>query len=151
MFGAVLIMVLGCLILPRLLPLVMWSISTLTEAIVEWKMATQLYLLQGHHRVNPISEDERDDAFWQIKCQSIKGGNVGASLALFLGLLCLVFTLVSPLWVYKQLSASSAVFPVTVTTFCRGLGDKLCKYLIQLLTQIRARSFEKLSPLGLLA
>jgi hypothetical protein len=41
---------------------------------------------------------------------------------------------------------SSAVFPVTVTTFCRELGDKLCKYLTQLLTQIGARGFEKLFP-----
>jgi uncharacterized membrane protein len=63
MFGAVLIMVLGCLICPRLLPLVMRSVSTLIEAIVEEKMATQLYLLQGYQRVNPIPEEERDDAF----------------------------------------------------------------------------------------
>jgi hypothetical protein len=47
--------------------------------------------------------------------------------------------------------ASSAVFPVTVTTFCRGLGDKLYKYLIQILIQIRAQGFEKFSPLSLLA
>jgi hypothetical protein len=38
------------------------------------------------------------------------------------------------------------MFPVTVTTFCRELGDKLCKYLTQLLTQIGAQGFEKLSP-----
>jgi hypothetical protein len=30
---------------------------------MEWKMATQLYLLQGYERVNPIPEDERDGAF----------------------------------------------------------------------------------------
>jgi hypothetical protein len=47
--------------------------------------------------------------------------------------------------------ASSAMFPVTVTTFCRGLEDKLCKYLTQLLTQIGAQGFEKLSPSSLLA
>jgi hypothetical protein len=48
-------------------------------------------------------------------------------------------------------SASAAVFPITVTTFCRGLGGKFCKYLAQLLTQIRAQGFEKLSPLSPLA
>jgi hypothetical protein len=63
MFGAVLIMVLGCLILPCLLPLVMRSALNLVEAIVEQKMATQLYLLQGYQRVNPIPDDDRDDAF----------------------------------------------------------------------------------------
>jgi hypothetical protein len=63
MFGAVVIIVLGCFILSCLLPLVTWSISTLLEAIVEWKMAAQLCLLQGHQRVNPIPEAERDDAF----------------------------------------------------------------------------------------
>jgi uncharacterized membrane protein len=54
MLGAVLIMVLGCLILPCLLPLVMWSILTLIKAIVEQKMTTQFYLLQGYQRINPI-------------------------------------------------------------------------------------------------
>jgi hypothetical protein len=63
MFGAVLITVLGCLILPCLLLLVMWSITTLIEAIVERKTATQLYVLQGYQRVNPICQEERDDAF----------------------------------------------------------------------------------------
>jgi hypothetical protein len=47
--------------------------------------------------------------------------------------------------------ASSAVFPVTVITFSRGLGPKLWKYLTQLLTQIGAQGFEKLSLLSLLA
>jgi hypothetical protein len=47
MFGAILIIVLGCIIIPCLLPLVMWSVSTLIEAIAEQKTATQLYLLQG--------------------------------------------------------------------------------------------------------
>jgi hypothetical protein len=56
-------MVLDCLTLPCLLPLVMWSILTLIEAIVEWKTATQLYLLQDYQRLNPIPEDKRDDAF----------------------------------------------------------------------------------------
>jgi hypothetical protein len=63
MFVAVLIMVLGCLILPCLLPLVMKSALTLKEAIVEQKMATRLYLLQGYQRVNPIPDDGRDDSF----------------------------------------------------------------------------------------
>jgi hypothetical protein len=58
MLGAVLIMVLCCHILPCLLPLVMQSISTLKEAIVEQKTATQLHLLQGYQRVNPIPSDE---------------------------------------------------------------------------------------------
>jgi hypothetical protein len=39
----------------------MQSILTLTEAIVEQKIATQLYLLQGYQRENP--KDERGDAF----------------------------------------------------------------------------------------
>jgi hypothetical protein len=51
-------------------------------------MAAQLYLLQGYQRVKPIPEDEKDDAFWQIKCQSIKGGNVGANVAIFSGIYC---------------------------------------------------------------
>jgi hypothetical protein len=65
MFGAVLIMVLDCFILPCLLPLllVMRSALTLIEAIVEQKMATQLYILQGYQRVNPIPYDDKDDAF----------------------------------------------------------------------------------------
>jgi uncharacterized membrane protein len=63
MFGAVLIMMLGCLILPCLLPLVMWFISTPIKAIVEQKTATQLYLVQVYQRVNPISKKKRDDAF----------------------------------------------------------------------------------------
>jgi uncharacterized membrane protein len=54
MFGAIVIIVLGCLVLPCLLPLVMWSISTLLEAMMEQKTAEQLYLLQGYQRVNPI-------------------------------------------------------------------------------------------------
>jgi hypothetical protein len=41
----------------------MWSILTLIKAIMEGKMATQLYLLQGYQRVNPIPKKERDDAF----------------------------------------------------------------------------------------
>jgi hypothetical protein len=63
MFGAVVIMVLGYLILPCLLPLVMQSVSTLIEVIVEQKTDAQLYLLQGYQRVDPISEDEKDDDF----------------------------------------------------------------------------------------
>jgi hypothetical protein len=47
-------MVLGCLILPCLLPLVMQSVSTLTAGIVEWKTAPQIYLLQCYQRVNPM-------------------------------------------------------------------------------------------------
>jgi hypothetical protein len=46
MFGAVLIMVLGCLILPQLLPLVMWSTWTLRKTITEQKIATQSLQLQ---------------------------------------------------------------------------------------------------------
>jgi hypothetical protein len=42
------------------------------------------------------------------------------------------------------------MFPVTVTTFCREVGDKLCKYLTQILTQIGAQGFEKLSPLSII-
>jgi hypothetical protein len=38
------------------------------------------------------------------------------------------------------------VFPVTVTAFYRRVRGKLCKYLTQLLTQIRAQGFEKLFP-----
>jgi hypothetical protein len=60
MFVAILIMVLSCLILLCLLPLVRQSIWTLIEAIVEWKMATQLYKVT---KVNPIPENKRDDAF----------------------------------------------------------------------------------------
>jgi hypothetical protein len=41
----------------------MRSISTLIKAIVEQKKATQLYLLQGYERVNPIPKKEIDDAF----------------------------------------------------------------------------------------
>jgi hypothetical protein len=41
----------------------MSSALTLIEAIVEQKMATQLYPLQGYQRVNPIHDDDRDDAF----------------------------------------------------------------------------------------
>jgi hypothetical protein len=55
--------VLGCLILPCLLSLVMRSALTLIEAIVEQKIAIQLYLLQVYQRVNPIHDDDRDDAF----------------------------------------------------------------------------------------
>jgi hypothetical protein len=62
MFGAGLIMVLGCFILPFLLTLVMRSALTLIEAIVEQTVATQFYLLQGYQRVNPIPDD-RDHAF----------------------------------------------------------------------------------------
>jgi hypothetical protein len=61
MLGAVLIMVLGCLILLCLLPLVMHSISTLIKA--SERKNGQLYLLQGYQRVNPIPKKERDDAF----------------------------------------------------------------------------------------
>jgi hypothetical protein len=50
-------------------------------------MATQLYVLQDHQRVNHIPKKKRDDAFEQIKCQNIKGENVRASLAI-----CLRFT-----------------------------------------------------------
>jgi hypothetical protein len=60
--------VLGCLILPCLLPLVRRSLSTLTEAIVKQKTSTQLYVLQGYQRVHPITEDEKDGTFWQVKC-----------------------------------------------------------------------------------
>jgi uncharacterized membrane protein len=63
MFGAVLIMVLGCLILSCLLPSVMRFISTLIKAIVEQKKAKQLYLLQGYQRVNLILKKEREDTF----------------------------------------------------------------------------------------
>jgi hypothetical protein len=45
---------LGCLILPCLLPLVILSIWTLIEAIVEQKTAAQFYLVQGYQRVNSI-------------------------------------------------------------------------------------------------
>jgi hypothetical protein len=47
-----------------------------------------------------------------------------------------------------KLPVSSAVFPITVTTFCRGLGDKLRKYLTKFLTQTGAEGFEKLPPLS---
>jgi hypothetical protein len=50
-----------------------------------------------------------------------------------------------------KLPASSAMFPVTVTTLWRGMRDKICKYLTQPLIQIRAQGFEKLSPLSSLA
>jgi hypothetical protein len=63
MFGAVVIMVFGCLICPCVLPLVMQSILTLLKAMVKRKMAAQLYLLHDYQRVNPIPEDEKDDAF----------------------------------------------------------------------------------------
>jgi hypothetical protein len=33
------------------------------ESMVEQKTAAQLYLLQSYQRVNPIPEDEKDDAF----------------------------------------------------------------------------------------
>jgi hypothetical protein len=98
MFGTVLTMVLGCLMVPCLLPLVTRSALTLIEAKIEQKMATQLYLLQSYQRVNPIHDDDTDDAFWQTKYQSIKVGNDGAILAIFLRFtLCLEFTLVSAL------------------------------------------------------
>jgi hypothetical protein len=99
MLRAVLIMVLGSLVLPCLLPLVMWSISTLIEAIARRKMATQLYLLQGYQRVkSPSLRKKKMMHFDKKKCQSIKAGNVGASLAIFLGFtVYLEFTLVSPL------------------------------------------------------
>jgi hypothetical protein len=63
MLGAALITVLGCLIFPCLLPLVTLSILTPIKAIVKQKTATQLYLLQGYQKVNPIPKKERDDAF----------------------------------------------------------------------------------------
>jgi hypothetical protein len=153
-------------------------------------MATQLYLLQCYQRVNPISEDEKNDAFWHINSQTIKGGNVGANVAIFGGFtVCLEFALNSLLWGLQAafcklksitgLQLSSARFPVTVTTFCRGLGRSsvtklfLCNWLVfltscetytvkypwlhkppvgyitHLLTPIRAQSFENLSPLSL--
>jgi hypothetical protein len=56
-------MVMGCFILPCLLPLDMQSILTLIEVIVERETVTQLHLLQGYQGVNLIPEDERDDAF----------------------------------------------------------------------------------------
>jgi cytochrome c biogenesis protein CcdA len=63
MFGAVVIMVFGYLVCPCVLPLVIQPVLTLLKAVVERKMATQLYLLQCYQRVNPISEDEKNDAF----------------------------------------------------------------------------------------
>jgi hypothetical protein len=56
-------MVFGCLICPCVLPLVIWSVSTLLKAMLELKTATQLYLLQGYQRVNPIPEDGKGDTF----------------------------------------------------------------------------------------
>jgi hypothetical protein len=38
------------------------------------------------------------------------------------------------------------MFPVTVTAFYGRVRGKLCKYLTQLLTQMRAQDFEKLFP-----
>jgi hypothetical protein len=85
MFGAIVIMVFGCLICPCVLPLVMQSILSLLKDMVKQKTTAQLHLLQGYWRVNPIPEDKNDDAFWQIMCQSIKEGNVGVDVAIFLG------------------------------------------------------------------
>jgi hypothetical protein len=56
-----------------------------------------IVLLQGYQRVNPIPKKTKRLCILLNKCPSIKRGNVGASLAIFLDLLCLVFTLVSPL------------------------------------------------------
>jgi hypothetical protein len=64
MFGAVVIIVFGCLICPCMLPLVMQSILSLFKNMVKQKMAAQLYLLQGYWRVNPIPEDKNDNGFW---------------------------------------------------------------------------------------
>jgi hypothetical protein len=58
MFGAVVIMVFGFLIHPCVLPLVMRSVLTLLN-----EKRLQVHLLQGYQRVNPIPEDEKDDAF----------------------------------------------------------------------------------------
>jgi hypothetical protein len=110
-------------------------------------MATQLYLLQCYQRVNPISEDEKNDAFWHINSQTIKGGNVGANVAIFGGFtVCLEFALNSQLWgLYvalcklknvTDLQLGSVRFAVTVTVFCRGLGRNsvtklfLCNWLV---------------------
>jgi hypothetical protein len=94
-------------------------------------MAAQLCLLQGHQRVNPIPEAERDDAFWQIKCESIKAGNVEAILAIFWDLL---YVWSSPWFPHTESTsrfllplqycmppASPARFPVTVPTFYKGV------------------------------
>jgi hypothetical protein len=98
-------------------------------------------------------EDRKDDTDGQL----ISVG-VGASLTIFLGFTFFFFfhhgfhsvstgniRLALKSW---KLPASSAMFSVTVTTLCWGFGDKLCKYLTQLLTQIGAQGFEKLSPLS---
>jgi hypothetical protein len=63
MFGAVVIMVFGCLKCPCVLPLVMRSILSLLKDMVKQKTAAQFYLLQGYQRVNPIPEDKNGDAF----------------------------------------------------------------------------------------
>jgi hypothetical protein len=66
---------------------------------------------------------------------------VGANMAIFLGFtVCPEFTLNDLLWGLQaalctlnnitDLQLGSARFPVTVTTFCRGVGGKLCNQLV---------------------
>jgi hypothetical protein len=64
-------------------------------------------------------------------------------MAIFLGFtVCLEFALNSLLWGLQaalcklksvtDIQLGSARFPVTVTTFCRGVGEKLCNHLVSL-------------------
>jgi hypothetical protein len=75
-------------------------------------------------------------------------GTVGASLVIFLGFTVSGSHLGFLTPSLQRAFASSAMFPVTVTAFSRGLGDKLCKYLTKPPTQIGAQGFEKLFPLS---
>jgi hypothetical protein len=58
---------------------------------VKQKTSTQLYLLQGYQGVNPITEDEKDGRFRQVKCDT--GYSRGTCTPMFIAAL---FTIPQP-------------------------------------------------------